>query len=109
MRFLITIWKANVGKNFVAILDNFPSHKAEIARRLAKEFGINLIYLPSYSPDLNSIEFIWNSIKRDISCEFIHDVNHLKQLILEKFYKYSASLSFASNWIDVFLEDKFLV
>jgi len=104
--FLITIWKANVGKNIVAILDNFPSHKAEITRRLAKEFGINLIYLPSYSPDLNPIEFIWKSIKRDISCEFIQDVDHLKQLILEKFYKYSAHLSFASNWIEVFLEDK---
>jgi transposase len=88
---LITVWKANVGKNIVAILDNFPSHKAE---------------MPSYSPDLNPIEFIWKSIKRDISCEFIQDVDHLKQLILEKFYKYSAHLSFASNWIEVFLEDK---
>jgi transposase len=104
--FLITIWKANVGKNIIAILDNFPSHKAEITRRLAKDFGINLIYLPSYSPDLNPIEFIWKSIKREVSCEFIRDVAHLKQLIMEKFYKYSASLSFASNWIDVFLENK---
>jgi transposase len=107
--FLITICKANVGKNIIAILDNFPSHKAEITRRLARVLGINLIYLPPYSPDLNPIEFIWKSIKRDISCEFIRDVIHLRQLITEKFYKYSASLGFASNWIDVFLGNQLSV
>jgi transposase len=104
--FLRKIWKANSGKKIVAVLDNFPSHKAEITRIQAKDFGIDLIYLPPYSPDLNPIEFIWKSIKREISCKFIHDAPHLKQLIREKFNKYSTNLSFASNWIDVFLEDK---
>jgi transposase len=43
------------------ILDNFQSHKAKIARQYAEDHGINLIYLPPYSPDLNPIEFIWKA------------------------------------------------
>ena len=67
----MTVGAANVGKNIVMILDNFPSHKAKIARQYAEDFGINLVYLPPYSPDLNPTEFIWKSIKREVSCEFI--------------------------------------
>jgi transposase len=104
--FLKTIWKANAGKNIVMILDNFPSHKAKIARQYAEEYGINLVYLPPYSPDLNPIEFIWKSIKREVSCKFIRDVEHLKNLITEKFYEFSSKRSFAANWIKVFLGDE---
>jgi putative transposase len=104
--FLKLIWIANAGKNIVMILDNFPSHKAKIARQHAEDYGINLIYLPPYSPNLNPIEFIWKSIKREISCVFIHDVDHLKNLIKAKFYEFASRRSFASNWIDVFLENK---
>lgn len=105
--FLKTIWMANTGKNIVMILDNFPSHKAKIARQNANDYGINLVYLPPYSPNLNPIEFIWKSIKREISCEFIRDVDHLKKLIMEKFYELSSRRSFAANWIEVFLGNKF--
>ena len=88
------------------ILDNFPSHKAKIAREYAEDHGINLIYLPPYSPDLNPIEFIWKSIKREVSCEFIRDVDHMKKLIKENFHRFSARCSFAANWIKVFLSDE---
>jgi putative transposase len=101
--FLKTIWKANIGKSIILILDNFSSHKAKDTRKFAEEHGINLIFLPPYSPDLNPIEFIWKSIKREVSCEFIRDAGHLKNLIKEYFYRFSAKHSFAANWIDVFL------
>jgi putative transposase len=105
----MTVGAANVGKNIVMILDNFPSHKAKIARQYAEDFGINLVYLPPYSPDLNPIEFIWKSIKREVSCEFIRDVDHLKNMIKENFYKFSARRSFATNWIKVFLGNELSV
>ncbi len=88
------------------ILDNFPSHKAKIARQQAEDYGINLIYLPPYSPNLNPIEFIWKSIKREVSREFIRDVDHLKNLNKEKFYEFSSRHSFAANWIEVFLKNE---
>jgi putative transposase len=103
--FLETIWKANIGKNIILILDNFSSHKAKSTRKFAEDHGINLIYLPPYSPDLNPIEFIWKSIKREVSCKFIRDVDHMKNIILENFYRFSAKRSFAANWIEVFLGD----
>ena len=79
------------------------------ARQYAEDHGINLIYLPPYSPDLNPIEFIWKSIKREISCEFIRDVDHMKRLIRENFYRFSARRSFAANWIKVFLGNELCI
>jgi hypothetical protein len=37
---------------------------------------------------------------------FTRDVDHLKNLIKENFYKFSARRSFATNWIKVFLGNK---
>jgi len=101
--FLKTIWEANIENNIILILDNFSSHKAKDTRKFAEDHGINLIFLPPYSPDLNPIEFIWKSIKREVSCKFIRDVDHMKNLIKEIFYRLSAKHSFAANWIDAFL------
>jgi len=101
--FLKTVWKANIGKNIIMILDNFQSHKAKMVRQYAADYGINFIYLPPYSPYLNLIKFIWKSIKREVSREFIRDVDHMKRLIRENFYRFSARRSFAANWIRVFL------
>lgn len=102
--FLKTIWKANIGKKIILILDSFSSHKD--TRKFAEEHGINLVYLPPYSPNLNPIEFIWKSIKREVSCEFIRDVDHMKNLIRENFCRFSVKHSFAANWIDAFLDNR---
>ncbi len=72
----------------------------------AEEIGIKLIYLPPYSPDLNPIEFIWKSIKKVISKNFIFDVDHMKDIISRYFQKFSMKLSFAKGWIERFLKNK---
>ncbi|MEW6007010.1 MAG: transposase [bacterium] len=61
----------------VLVIDNFSSHKSVIVKELAQELGIYLVYLPSYSPDLNPIEYIWKSIKRLLSLIFVKDLIHL--------------------------------
>ena len=40
----------------IVILDNLPSHKVEGVRAAIENAGARLLYLPSYSPDLNPIE-----------------------------------------------------
>ena len=40
----------------IVILDNLPSHKVEGVRKAVENAGARLLYLPSYSPDLNPIE-----------------------------------------------------
>jgi len=104
--FLKAVWKANIEKNTIMILDNFQSHKAKIVRQYVEDHRIKLVFLPPYSADLNPIEFIWKSIKGEISYEFIRDANHVKGLILENLYRFSERRSVAANWIKVFLGDK---
>lgn len=104
--FLAEIRSKNPTKNIILILDNFRSHRANFTMDFAEEIGIKLIYLPPYSPDLNPIEFIWKSIKKVISKNFIVDVNHMKDIIYHNFRKFSSKMSFAKRWIEKFLNNK---
>ena len=46
------------------ILDNARYQKCKLVRRYARVLGIELLYLPSYSPQLNLIERLWKYVKR---------------------------------------------
>lgn len=48
----------------LVVLDNASFHRASNAEALAREQGIELLYLPPYSPDLNPIERFWARLKR---------------------------------------------
>jgi len=102
--FLTKIRDLNPKEKVVVILDRFSSHRAGDTIKCAERLGIRLVFLPSYSPDLNPIEYIWKSIKRVISGTFIYDVNHIKYLIADRFREFSSSLSFALYWISTFIE-----
>lgn len=47
----------------IVILDNLPSHKVEGVRTAIENAGARLLYLPSYSPDLNPIEQVFAKLK----------------------------------------------
>ena len=47
----------------VLIMDKLPAHKPNRMRELIEERGCQLLYLPSYSPDLNPIEEAFYKIK----------------------------------------------
>jgi len=67
--------------------------------------GIELVYLPPYSPDLNPLEYIWKSIKRIVSATFIQDLDHFKEIIASSFRKCANQLGYARKWIETFLSD----
>jgi transposase len=46
------------------VLDNARYQRNAIVEALAKELGMRLLFLPSYSPNLNRIERLWKFIKR---------------------------------------------
>jgi transposase len=46
------------------VLDNARYQRNALVQDLAKELGITLLFLPSYSPNLNLIERLWKFIKR---------------------------------------------
>jgi putative transposase len=86
------------------ILDNFRSHHAKLTTETAQKLNIDLIFLPPYSPHLNPIEYIWKSIKREISPLFIQTQEELQKLIEIHFKKRSPSLTYAKEWIKKFLK-----
>jgi len=47
----------------VVILDNLRVHKSDKAKACLKKVGAWLLFLPSYSPDLNPIEMAFAKIK----------------------------------------------
>jgi transposase len=47
----------------VVVMEDLSSHKGSRVRELIEGRGLELIYLPSYSPDLNPIEEAFSKIK----------------------------------------------
>ena len=47
----------------VVVLDNLGAHRPKRIRELVEERGAELVFLPSYSPDLNPIEGAFSKIK----------------------------------------------
>ena len=45
------------------VLDNARYQKCELVANLAKQLGIELLYLTTYSPNLNLIERVWKFVK----------------------------------------------
>jgi len=49
------------------ILDNASFHRHQQLRQLLAQVGCCLLPLPAYSPDLNKIEPLWNTLKGRIA------------------------------------------
>jgi transposase len=47
----------------VVVMDNLSAHKGERIKGMIEQRGCQLVYLPSYSPDLNPIEEAFSKIK----------------------------------------------
>jgi hypothetical protein len=72
------------------VLDNAKYQRCQLVMDKAKELGIELLFLPPYSPNLNLIERIWK---------------FLRQGCLQS--KYYANFRLFREAIDVFLHDMF--
>ena len=101
--FLEDIEASNSDKKILLVLDNFPSHKAQITRVRAEELGIGLTYLPSYRSDLNPIEQIWRGVKRGISEVCFGSRDEFLSVIENSYNHLSTQLSFAEGWLNTFL------
>jgi len=58
---------ANLGKRLLIVLDNAPDNHADPVSEAAKRLRIEVLYLPTYSPNLNLIERFWKFLKRKVA------------------------------------------
>jgi transposase len=56
---------AAVGLPITLVLDNARYQKCALVQGLAASLGIELLYLPSYSPNLNLIERVWRFVRKE--------------------------------------------
>jgi transposase len=56
---------ATPGIAITLVLDNARYQKCALVAGLAVELGIEMLYLPSYSPNLNLIERVWKFVKAE--------------------------------------------
>jgi transposase len=71
----------------VVIWDNATFHKSKLLAQAFEDAGIQLLFLPPYSPDLNRIERLWDWIK-----DWIRALNdpllHISQALTKVFGNY---------------------
>jgi transposase len=57
---------AGLGRPITLVLDNARYQHTAAVKALAGALGIELLYLPSYSPNLNLIERVWKFVKKEV-------------------------------------------
>jgi transposase len=72
----------NLAIPMTLVLDNARYQKCQLVQALAESLGIELLYLPSYSPNLNLIERLWKFVKKQcLYSKYYEDFAVFKQTI----------------------------
>src|SRR5215813_11325998 len=79
----------DIDKKTVIVMDNSPMHTSEVFQEnipLWKEVGLDIFYLPKYSPELHCIEILWRFIKYewielDAYQSWTHLVNYVENVL----------------------------
>ena len=56
---------AGLPRPITLVLDNARYQRCELVQSLARSLRIELLFLPSYSPNLNPIERLWRFVKKE--------------------------------------------
>ena len=63
------------------ILDNARYQKCIVVAELAKRLGIQLVFIPPYSPNLNLIERLWKHVKNRLRTKYYDDFSVFQKTI----------------------------
>ena len=69
----------------VIIMDNAAFHKGGRIKFLIEQAGCKLLYLPTYSPDLNPIEHHWFRVKTIIKRYFVSPIKDMYDWAVQAF------------------------
>lgn len=70
------------------ILDRGPYNRSQKTQDAAKKYGIEIHYLPPYSPNLNPIERLWKVMNEHVrNNRFFESVDNFRDTIMNFFYE----------------------
>ena len=73
---------AAVGRPITRVLDDARYLKCAVVQALAESLGIELLYLTSYSPNLNLIERLWRFVrKQSLDSTYYEDFDQFRAAI----------------------------
>ena len=76
----------------IVVMDNINFHKSSKIKTLIESVGCKVLFLPTYSPDLNPIEHYWFKIKHLIR-KLLHQTNDLLATVTYVLNQLTTSLS----------------
>ena len=85
------------------VLDNARYQRCDMVRTHAEKLGIELLFLPSYSPNLNLIERFWKLVKkRCLNCRYYKSFEHfnfaISNFIANANKKHHAEMKTLLSW-----------
>jgi transposase len=79
---LLRLIRAKTAGNITLVLDNARYQRCKIVTALATKLGIELLFLPPYSPNLNLIERVWKFTKKKcLTSKYYPDFNSFRTAI----------------------------
>jgi len=74
----------NPGAPITLVLDNARYQHCQLVQNLAAELSVELLFLPSYSPNLNLIERLWKYVKKDcLNSKYYETFAHFQSAITD--------------------------
>jgi len=70
-------------ENLIVVLDNAPYFASKKVKKFAEYAGIDLCYLPRYSPQMNPVEECWRQLNQQLKNRLFDDIDHLNRAIQE--------------------------
>lgn len=69
------------GKAIHLVMDNARYQKCNAMKEMAATLGIDLVYIPPYSPNLNPIERLWKFVKGKLRSKYYDDFKEFSSTI----------------------------
>ena len=97
LTFIREVLSLALEKGDVVVLDNLTSHKTRKVQAAFAALGVEVWYLPPYSPDLNPIELCWSKFKSLLKQASARTYETLSEAISNALKKITAADT--ENWV----------